>query len=573
MNYSFFDFLTMVGSLGMFLYGMKMMSESLQKVAGQKMRSILSAMTSNRFFGVLTGFFVTAVVQSSSATTVMVVGFVNAGLITLKESIGVIMGANIGTTVTGWIITIFGFKMSISDYSLPMIAIGLPLIFSKVASRRSWGEFLVGFALLFLGLDFLKGSVPNINENPEILSFVQSFMGLGFGSTLIFLAIGTLLTVVIQSSSATMALTFVMVNQGWISFEMAAAMVLGENIGTTITANLAASVGNLSAKRAALVHFLFNVLGTIWMLLVFRQFTGAIDHFVTNHQGVSPSESPAAIPTALAIFHTAFNVLNVLLFVWFTPLLEKIVVRMIPQRDKDSEEEFRLKFITTGMLSTPELSLLQAKKEVQFFAKHTIKMFGFFRKLIDEKSDKKFNKLFTKIQKYEGICDNVEVEITNYLSQVSQYKMSETGQRRMRSMLKLVGDLESVGDCNFNLARTVNRMREKKITFNQEAMDKLELMFNLVEEALEEMRSNLNMDETAVNLNKAIQLEKRVNNYRSQLKAEHLDNLGKEVYSYEAGILFNDLFSECEKLADYVINVSEALEEVASRKTRPNPHM
>lgn len=537
------------------------------------MRSILSAMTSNRFFGVLTGFFVTTVVQSSSATTVMVVGFVNAGLITLKESIGVIMGANIGTTVTGWIITIFGFKMSISDYSLPMIAIGLPLIFSKVASRRSWGEFLVGFALLFLGLDFLKGSVPNINENPEILSFVQSFMGLGFGSTLIFLAIGTLLTVVIQSSSATMALTFVMVNQGWISFEMAAAMVLGENIGTTITANIAASVGNLSAKRAARVHLLFNVLGIIWMLLVFRQFTGAIDHFVTNHQGVSPSESPAAIPTALAIFHTAFNVLNVLLFVWFTPLLEKIVVRMIPQRDKDSEEEFRLKFITTGMLSTPELSLLQAKKEVQFFAKHTIKMFGFFRKLIDEKSDKKFNKLFTKIQKYEGICDNVEVEITNYLSQVSQYKMSETGQRRMRSMLKLVGDLESVGDCNFNLARTVNRMREKKITFNQEAMDKLELMFNLVEEALEEMRSNLNMDETAVNLNKAIQLEKRVNNYRSQLKAEHLDNLAKEVYSYEAGILFNDLFSECEKLADYVINVSEALEEVASRKTRPNPHM
>jgi phosphate:Na+ symporter len=573
MNYSFFDFLTMVGSLGMFLYGMKMMSESLQKVAGQKMRSILSAMTSNRFFGVLTGFFVTSVVQSSSATTVMVVGFVNAGLITLKESIGVIMGANIGTTVTGWIITIFGFKMSISDYSLPMIAIGLPLIFSKVANRRSWGEFLVGFALLFLGLDFLTGSVPNINENPEILSFVQSFMGLGFGSTLIFLAIGILLTVVIQSSSATMALTFVMVNQGWISFEMAAAMVLGENIGTTITANLAASVGNLSAKRAALVHFLFNVLGTIWMLLVFRQFTGAIDHFMTNHQGVSPSESPAAIPTALAIFHTAFNLLNVLLFVWFTPLLEKIVVRMIPQRDKDSEEEFRLKFITTGMLSTPELSLLQAKKEVQFFAKHTIKMFGFFRKLIDEKSDKKFNKLFTKIQKYEGICDNVEVEITNYLSQVSQYKMSETGQRRMRSMLKLVGDLESVGDCNFNLARTVNRMREKKITFNQEAMDKLELMFNLVEESMEEMRNNLNMDETAVNLNRAIQLEKRVNNYRSQLKAEHLDNLAKEVYSYEAGILFNDLFSECEKLADYVINVSEALEEVASRKTRPNQHM
>ncbi len=566
MNYSFYDFLTMVGSLGMFLYGMKMMSESLQRVAGQKMRSILSAMTSNRFFGVLTGFFVTTVVQSSSATTVMVVGFVNAGLITLKESIGVIMGANIGTTVTGWIITIFGFKMQISDYSLPMIAIGIPLIFSKIVTRRSWGEFIVGFALLFLGLDFLKGSVPNINENPEILSFVQGFMGFGFGSTLIFLALGSLLTIVIQSSSATMALTFVMVNQGWISFEMAAAMVLGENIGTTITANIAASVGNLSAKRAARVHLLFNVLGIVWMLAIFNTYTGVIDQFVTNRGGVSPSDSPAAIPTALALFHTSFNIINVLIFIWFTPLLQKVVIRMIPQRDKDSEEDFRLKFITTGMLSTPELSLLQAKKEVQFFSKHTIKMFGFFRKLLYEKSDKKFNKLYTKIQKYENICDNVEVEITNYLSQVSQYKMSESGQRRMRSMLKLVGDLESVGDCNYNLARTVNRMRENKISFNDEAMEKLELMFNLVDDTLEEMRSNLNKDESTVNLSKAIQLEKQVNNYRSQLKAEHLDNLSKEVYSNEAGILFNDLFSECEKLADYTINVSEALEEVASRK-------
>jgi phosphate:Na+ symporter len=566
MNYSFYDFLTMVGSLGMFLYGMKMMSESLQRVAGQKMRSILSAMTSNRFFGVLTGFFVTTVVQSSSATTVMVVGFVNAGLITLKESIGVIMGANIGTTVTGWIITIFGFKMQISDYSLPMIAIGIPLIFSKVVTRRSWGEFLVGFALLFLGLDFLKGSVPNINENPEILSFVQGFMGYGFGSTLIFLALGSLLTIVIQSSSATMALTFVMVNQGWISFEMAAAMVLGENIGTTITANIAASVGNLSAKRAARVHLLFNVLGIVWMLAIFNTFTGVIDQIVTDQGGVSPSDSPAAIPTALALFHTSFNIINVLIFIWFTPLLQKIVIRMIPQRDKDSEEDFRLKFITTGMLSTPELSLLQAKKEVQFFSKHTIKMYGFFRKLLYEKSDKKFNKLYTKIQKYENICDNVEVEITNYLSQVSQYKMSDSGQRRMRSMLKLVGDLESVGDCNYNLARTVNRMRENQISFNDEAMDKLELMFNLVEQTLEEMRNNLDKDEATVTLSKAVQLEKQVNNYRSQLKAEHLDNLSKSVYSNEAGILFNDLFSECEKLADYAINVSEALEEVASRK-------
>ncbi|WP_026474371.1 Na/Pi cotransporter family protein [Alkaliflexus imshenetskii] len=566
MNYSFFDFLTMVGSLGMFLFGMKMMSESLQKVAGSKMRSILSAMTSNRFFGVLTGFFVTTVVQSSSATTVMVVGFVNAGLITLKESIGVIMGANIGTTVTGWVITLFGFKVAISDYSLPMIAIALPLIFSRIGNRRSWGEFLLGFALLFLGLDFLKNSVPNINENPEIMSFVERFTGLGFTSTLIFLGIGTLLTVIIQSSSATMALTFVMCNQGWIEFPMAAAMVLGENIGTTVTSNIAASVGNLSAKRAARVHLIFNLLGVIWMLAIFNQFTYWIDHFVTHHNGVSPSESPAAIPTALALFHTSFNILNVLIFIWFTPLLQKLVIKMIPQRDKDSEEDFRLKFITTGMLSTPELSLLQAKKEVQFFAKHTSKMFGFFRKLLYETSDKKFNKLYTKIQKYEGICDNVEVEITNYLSQVSQHKISEQGRRRMRSMLKLVGDLESVGDCNFNLARSVNRMREKKITFSEEAMEKLELMFNLVEESLEIMRDNLNVDEQHVILDKAVQIEDQINNYRNQLKADHLDNLSKNVYSYEAGILFNDIFSECEKLGDYAINVSEALKEVSSKK-------
>lgn len=566
MNYSFFDFLTMVGSLGMFLFGMKMMSESLQKVAGSKMRSILSAMTANRFLGVMTGFLVTTVVQSSSATTVMLVGFVNAGLITLKESIGVIMGANIGTTVTGWIITIFGFKVAISEYALPLIAFGLPLIFSKSGNRRSWGEFLLGFALLFLGLDYLKDSVPNIKENPELLQFLQGYTNLGFLSTLIFLFFGSLLTIIIQSSSATMALTFVMCNQGWISFDMAAAMVLGENIGTTVTANIAAAVGNISAKRAARAHLIFNILGVIWMLLIFNKFTGFIDDIITRHNGLSPSENPAIIPTALSLFHTAFNLINVTLLIWFTPLIQKIVERMVPQKDKDAEEEFRLKYITTGILSTPELSLLQAKREIQFFAKHTSKMFEFFRKMLYENSDKKFTKFYARIQKYEGISDNVEVEITNYLSQLSQYKMSDTGRRRMRSMLKLAGDLESIGDSNYNLARTVNRMREKKIKFNKEAMQKLELMFNLVDESLETMRINLDKDELDVTLGKANMIEEQINNYRNQLKAEHLDNLSKNVYSYEAGIMFNDLFSECEKLADYVINVSEALVEVGTRK-------
>ncbi len=562
MQYSFFDFLSLVGSLGLFLYGMKMMSEALQKVAGNKMRAILSAMTSNRFLGIFTGFLVTAMVQSSSATTVMIVSFVNAGLITLKESIGVIMGANIGTTVTGWIITLFGFKVKISAYSLPLIGLGLPFIFSKSATRRSYGELIIGFALIFMGLEYLKNSVPNIQENPQILSFLHQYTDSGIFTTLLFLGLGTILTVVVQSSSATMALTFVMCNEGWIEFSQAAAMILGENIGTTITANIASSVGNISAKRAARIHLIFNMLGVLWMLTIFNNYTGLIDTIITRNGGVSPNENPAAIPVALSFFHTSFNILNVLIFVWFTPLIQKVVEYMVPNKTKDSEEEFRLKYITTGMLSTSELSILQAKKEVQFYAKHTTKMFGFVRKMIHEKKDKKFNKLFSKVQKYEGISDNVEVEITNYLTQISQYKLSELGRKRLRSMLKLSGDLESVADCNFNLARFVNRMREKNISLKESAIDKLELMFNLTEEALSVMRENLQQDELMVSLTKARLLEDQINNYRNQLKSEHLDNLANDVYSYEAGIIFNDLFSECEKLADYVINVSEALEEV-----------
>jgi phosphate:Na+ symporter len=565
MQYTFFDFLTLVGSLGLFLYGMKMMSEALQKVAGDRLRKILSAMTSNRFLGIITGFMVTAMVQSSSATTVMIVSFVNAGLVSVTESIGVIMGANIGTTLTGWIITLFGFKVKISAYSLPLIGLGLPFIFSKSGTRRSYGELLIGFALIFLGLEYLKGSVPDIQENPEVLSFLQQFTGGGIWTTLFFLGIGTLLTVIVQSSSATMALTFVMCNQGWIEFSHAAAMILGENIGTTITANIAASVANLSAKRAARVHLIFNMLGVAWMLLVFNNFTGLIDTMMSNNGGASPSESPAAIPTALSIFHTSFNVINVLVFVWFAPFIQKVVEYLVPQRNQESDEEFRLKYITTGMLSTSELSILQAKKEIQFYAKHTTKMFGFVHKMMHEERDKKFNKLLSKVQKYEGISDNVEVEITNYLTQISQYKLSELGRKRLRSMLKLAGDLESIADSNYNLARSVSRMQEKNIQFNETAREKLDLMFNLIEEALSVMRENLQQDELVVSLKKSRLLEDQINNYRDQLKAEHLDNLANNVYSYEAGIIFNDLFSECEKLADYVINVSEALEEVALR--------
>lgn len=561
MNYSLFDFLKLAGSLGMFLYGMKIMSEALQRVAGAKLRSVLSAMTANRVLGVFTGFLVTTVIQSSSATTVMVVSFVNAGLITLVESIGVIMGANIGTTVTGWVISILGFKLSISQYVLPLIGIGLPMVFSKSTRRRSFGEIMIGFALLFLGLDFLKSSMPSIDKNPEILAFLQNYTNLGFGSVLIFLVVGTVLTFIIQSSSATMALTFVMVNEGWIPFELAAAMVLGENIGTTITANIAASVGNLSAKRAALVHLLFNLAGVVWMLLIFKSFTGIIDRVITNLNGDSPGSNPAVVPIALSLFHSAFNVINTFIFIWFVPQLRNLVVHVLPQKQSE-EEEFRLQYITAGLMSTPELSLLQARRETQFFAKHTIKMFGFVQKLLRESNDKKFNKLFAKIQKYESISDDVEVEIANYLSEVAQGKLSDFGRRRMQSMLKLVSDLESIGDSNFNLARTINRMHDNKIILPEEVIQKVELMFSMVQEALEMMKENLEKDEKQVSLLKAREIENEINNYRNQLKAEHLEYLRNGVYNYEAGIIFNDLFSESEKLADYVINVSEALSEV-----------
>lgn len=561
MSYTLFDFLKLVGSLGMFLYGMKIMSEALQRVAGAKLRSILSAMTANRVLGVFTGFLVTTIIQSSSATTVMVVSFVNAGLITLVESIGVIMGANIGTTVTGWIISVLGFKFSISEYVLPLLGIGLPFVFSKSTKRRSIGEIMIGFAFLFLGLDFLKGSTPDIDKNPEILAFLANYTNLGFGSVLIFLTVGTILTLVIQSSSATMALTFVMVNQGWISFELAAAMVLGENIGTTVTANIAASVGNLSAKRAAFVHLMFNLMGVLWMLAIFKFFTGKIDQFVTSFNGDSPYTNAAVVPIALSLFHTSFNLINTFIFIWFVPQLRNLVVHILPQKQSE-EEEFRLQYITSGLMSTPELSLLQARRETQFFSKHTLKMFGFVRKLIYEKKDKKFNKMFARIQKYESISDDVEVEIANYLAEVAQGKLSDFGRRRLRSMLKLVDDLESIGDSNFNLARTINRMYDNKIELPEEVIQKLEVMFTLVEEAMVEMKDNLEKDEKQVNATKARELEASINSYRNQLKTEHLEYLRTNFYTYEVGIIFNDLFSECEKLADYVINVTEALCEV-----------
>lgn len=568
MDYSVMQFLTLVGSLGLFLFGMKMLSESLQKVAGDRMRSILAAMTSNRFKGILTGLIVTVAVQSSSATTVMLVSFVNAGLVTLGQSVGVLMGANIGTTFTAWMISLLGFKFSISAIALPLIGVGFPLVFSKSNTRKSWGELMVGFALLFLGLDFLKDSVPNISESPEILRFLASYTDHGIFSILLFISIGTILTVVIQSSSATMALTLVMCNNGWISFDMAAAMVLGENIGTTITANIAAAVANVSARRTARAHLIFNLFGVIWMVLIFHWFIGTVADFVMDMGSKDPFVDAQSVPVALSVFHSAFNIINTLALVMFTPFIVKIVTRLVKQKD-DEEEEFRLQHIGIGLLSTAELSLLQANKEITTYAKRTYKMFGFFRNLFTETNDKKFKAIFERIEKYEEISDRVEVEIATYMNKISTNYLSDESSRRLQAMFNIINDIESISDSNYNLARTMRRKRKANIWFNQEVRDNLNHMFDLVEEAYQVMLSNLEEGYSNINLGPAYEAEEKINQFRNKLKKQHIKNVEEVKYKYQAGVIYNDLFSESEKLADYIINVSEDIAEINKPVKKP----
>ncbi len=560
MDYGVFEILTLLGSLGIFLYGMKLMSESLQKVAGEKMRSILAAMTSTRFKGILTGFLITAVIQSSSATTVMLVSFVNAGLISLAQSIGVIMGANIGTTVTAWLIASLGFKVKMSTLVIPLIGLGFPLLFSKHTKRKSWGELIVGFALLFIGLQYLKEAVPDVKSNPEIFDFLGGFLDYGYFSLLIFLAMGTLLTVVIQSSSATLALTLVLCFNGLIPFEMAAAMVLGENIGTTITANLAAMVANVSAKRAAMAHFIFNTFGVIWILAVFYPFLDLINLIVLKFGAKSPFEDTESIPIALSFFHTIFNISNVILLAGFAPLIVKIVIKFVP--DKDSDEEFRLQYINVGTLSTSELSLMQASKEIALFGERSLTMFGFVKELLVEKKEKKFEKTFSRIEKYEDISDRMEIEIADYLTRVSESELSALGSRRVRSMFEIIDDIESISDSCFNLSKIIVRKREKKVEFSEEVCNNINKMFLLVEDALVIMNKNLADDYSKIDASLALEFEEKINKYRNKLRQEHVINVKEKKYKYTAGVIYSELFSTSEKLADYIINVSESIQEI-----------
>ena len=563
MEYSFYDFLKLIGSLGLFLYGMKIMSEGLQKVAGDRLRSILTAMTTNRVTGVLTGVLITALIQSSSATTVMVVSFVNAGLLTLAESISVLMGANIGTTVTAWIISIFGFKVDMAAFALPLLAIALPLIFSGKSNRKSIGEFIFGFSFLFMGLSYLKANAPDLNANPEMLAFVQNYTDMGFFSILLFLFIGTILTMIVQASAATMAITLIMCANGWISLELGAALVLGENIGTTITANLAALTANTQAKRAALAHFVFNVFGVIWVLIIFHPFIQLVNWVVDTFFQTNNPE--VAISYKLSAFHSIFNICNVCLLIWGVKLIERTVCALI--RPKEEDEEPRLRFITGGMLSTAELSILQARKEIHLFAERTHRMFGMVQDLLHTDKDDDFNKLFSRVEKYENISDNMELEIANYLNQVSEGRLSSESKLQIRAMLREVTEIESIGDSCYNLARTINRKRQTNQDFTEKQYEHIHFMMKLTDDALAQMIVVVEKPEhQSIDINKSFNIENEINNYRNQLKNQNILDVNNKEYDYQMGVYYMDIIAECEKLGDYVVNVVEASSDVKEKK-------
>ena len=557
MDYSFFDFLRLIGSLGLFLYGMKIMSEGLQKFAGDSLRRILTAMTTNRVTGVLTGVLITALIQSSSATTVMVVSFVNAGLLTLTQSIGVIMGANIGTTVTAWLISALGFKVDIAAFSLPLLAFGIPLLFSGKSSRKSVGEFIFGFSFLFMGLQALKANAPDLGANPEMLVFVQNYADMGFFSIILFLFIGAILTMIVQASAATMAITLIMCANGWIDYQLGVALVLGENIGTTITANLAALTGNTQARRAALAHLAFNIFGVIWVLILFYPFTNAVSLFVTNVMRIS--DPSVAVSFKLAAFHTAFNISNTFVMIWFVGLIEKTVCFLIKGK-KDEDEEYRLRYITGGMLSTAELSILQARKEITLFAERTGRMLDMVKALFYEKNEDAFLKTYSRVEKYESISDRMEIEIANYLTCVAEGRLSSEGKEEIRIMLRAVSEIESIADSCNNMARSIKRRNEFKSIFTDEQNHNVDQMLALTEKALHRMIEILKKSELVRDdVNPSYNIENEINNYRNQLKIHNVEDINNKKYQYQDGVYYMDIIGEAEKLGDYVLNVVQAV--------------
>ena len=570
MDYSLYDFLTLLGSLGFFIYGMKIMSDGIQQAAGERLRHILAAMTRNRYFGVLTGLMITAIVQSSSATTVMTVSFVNAGLLTLLESAGVMMGANVGTTITAWLISSLGFEVKISTLALPLIAFGLPMYFSGKDKIRNWGQFIIGFALLFMGLDELKSSVPDVKNNPEILEFLSSYTNLGIFSTLIFVIVGTLLTIVVQSSSASMALTLVMTYNGWIPFEIAAAMVLGENIGTTITAELAALVANVHAKRAARIHSTFNIIGVTWMIIIMPYFLDLVAALSTKYFGNSPYENPEAIPYALSLFHTMFNTTNVLLFIAFVPLLVKIATRTVPSKGED-DEEFHLSYIgKTEMLRSSEFAMEEVKQEMVNYAKLVVKMKKVLVRLYEEPNPKKRSKLLSKLENLESMSDHFEEEIDKFLVKVTEGPLSPDSSRLVKTFLQITSDLELMGDLIMRMATYLKRGNKMDEPFSTEQTEGLNKMFSALDGAFDTMMENLKSNYSDVDYETAHSIETSIDKLKKELWRNHLVSIEEKNggYNVKGGIVYKDIFSTAEVLGNYVFRVSESIAVYAGKVER-----
>ena len=554
---TFINLLSLVGSLALFLYGMKIMSEGLEKFAGDRLRNILASMTRNRFMGVCTGILVTALIQSSSATTVMVVSFVNAGLMSLVQSIGVIMGANIGTTVTAWIISAIGFKVNIAAFALPLLGIGLPMVFSGKSKRKSIGEFVFGFSFLFMGLSYLQKSAEALELGNIVANMLAGWAGNGgFFTILLFVFVGAVVTMIVQASAATMAVTLMLFDMQipGFGFELAAALAMGQNIGTTITAFIASMTANTQARRAAFAHMFFNVFGVVFILLIFHPFCNAVTWFVTNVMGAENNDL-----FKLSAFHSAFNICNTLLLIGFVKQIEKFVCWLLPQ--KESDEEYRLQYISAGILSTAELSILEAQKEIHSYAERCNRMAAFVDELMNTEKDEEFNKLYSRIEKYENITDNMEVEIANYLHKVSDGRLSIESKMEIMRMLRQITELESIGDSCYNLARTLNRHRENsKIPFTEQQLSNMHTMMTMVRKAMSFMQVAVEdvLNGRHVDYNRSYNIENEINNYRRQLKNRNLQDVDAGVYNYQIGVFYIDFISECEKLGDYVLNVVQA---------------
>lgn len=582
MDYSFLDFLTLLGAVGLFLYGMTLMSEGLQKAAGNGLRNILGAMTRNRFTGAITGFSITALIQSSSASTVMVVSFVSAGLMTLAQSVAVIMGANVGTTATTWIITLFGFKVDIAAFAFPLIAFSLPLLFSSKSRRKSIGEVILGFAVLFIGLNMIEDSVPDLKSSPEIFGFLQHYADMGFGSVLLFMLIGIIVTMVIQSSSAAIAIVLIMCTKGWITFDLACSLILGSNIGTTITPIIASLGANLAAKRAALCHLMFNLLGTIWALALFYPFTnltvwvteacGQGDpcalYSYTGNDAATIAQMAVSASFGLSIFHTIFNAINLSIMIWLTELYVKIVERIMPSKHK-GDEEFQLTYISSGRVAASELNIAQAEKEISVYAERVQRMVGMAKELVHTKEKSEdFTKLFSRLEKYEDISDRMEIEIANYLNRCAEGRLSSESKHRIASLLRIVSEIESIADSCFSVAKALMRKQQSDVKFTEIVYKNIDAMFVYVEEAMKNMLvvladlENAREADIILSYNK----EREINNMRNQLRNGNIENINNKVYEYQAGIYYMDIVGDLEKTGDYIVNVVDAVKEQVKKQ-------